>query len=252
MKKRSISALLAFIMWVSSFSVSGQINIYAGFKGGICIPNLSTGSDNQNPLSNGYSSSIGGDFGVLATCQFNKWLAFQPEIMYSQQEGKHNGMQAIPNPYGSVPPYFYANFKNTTKLNYLQVPLMARFDFRLQKKLNLYANAGGFAAFLLSAKSVSDGSSYIYADKTGQQQVSPSPQSFDSTEDIKSSIHKFNAGVIVAIGLSYKLHFGEIFIEGGGNYGFIDIQKYKADGTNYSGAATIHLGYLHAFHYKKS
>ena len=118
--------------------------------------------------------------------------------------------------------------------------------------MNLYANAGGFAGFLLSAKSVSGGSSYIYADETGQQPVSPSAQSFDSTDDIKSSIHKFNAGVIGAIGLSYQFHFGKIFIEGGGNYGFINIQKYKADGTNYSGAATIHLGYLHALHNKKS
>ena len=224
----------------------GQINIYAGFKGGICIPNLSAGSNNQNPLSNGYSSRTGVDFGILATCQFNKWLSFQPEIIYSQQGGKHNGLQAIPNPYASDPPYFYANFKNTAKLNYLMVPLMARFDFRLQKKLNLYANAGGFAEFLLSAKSVSKGSSYIYADEMGQQPVTPSPQSFDSTSDIKSSIHKVNVGVIGAVGLSYEFQFGKIFIEGGGNYGFINIQKYKADGTNYSGAATIHLGYLHA------
>jgi len=161
-------------------------------------------------------------------------------------------MQAIPNPYGSVPPYFYADFKNTTKLNYLQIPLMARFDFNLEKNLNLYANAGGFAGFLLSAKSVSRGSRFIYADNMGQQPVSPSAQSFDTTEDIKSSIHKFNAGAIGAIGLSYKLNSGEIFIEGGGNYGFIDIQKYKADGTNYAGAATIHVGYVHTFNFKKS
>jgi hypothetical protein len=246
MKRQSLSALLAIIICVSTFPVCGQVNINVGFKGGICIPNLSAGYNNQNPLSNGYSSRTGGDFGVLATGQFNKWLAFQAEIMYSQQGGKHNGLQAIPNPYGSVPQYFYANFKNTAKLNYLQIPLMARFDFRLQKKLNLYANTGAFAGFLLSAKSVSSGSSYIYADKTGQQPVSPSARSFDSTVDIKSSIHKFNAGVIGAIGLSYQFHFGKIFIEGGGYYGFINIQKYKADGTNYSGAATIHLGYLYA------
>lgn len=252
MKQRFLPALLALIICVSTFSASGQINIYVGVKGGICIPNLSAGSNNENPLSNGYSSSTGGDFGVLATGQFNKWLSFQSEIIYSQQGGKHNGLQAIPDPYGPVPPYFYANFKNTAKLNYLLVPLMARFDVTLQKKLNLYANAGGFAGFLLSAKSVSSGSSNIYADEMGQQQVSPSAQSFDSTVDIKSSVHKFNAGVIGAIGLSYKLHFGKIFIEAGGNYGFINIQKYAADGTNYSGAVTIHLGYLHALHSKKS
>jgi hypothetical protein len=252
MKHRSIPALLALTICVSTFTVCGQINIYVGIKGGICIPNLSAGSGNENPLSNGYSSRTGGDFGILATCQFNKWLAFQPEIIYSQQGGKHNGLQAIPDPYGPVPPYFYANFKNTAKLNYLLVPLMARFDLKLHKNLNLYANAGGFAGFLLSAKSVSTGSSYVYLDEMGQQPVSPSPQSFDSTDDIKSSVHKVNAGVIGAIGFSYQIGYGKIFIEGGGNYGFINIQKFKEDGKNYSGAATIHIGYLHALHNKKS
>ena len=245
MKQQSLPALLALIICVNTFCVCGQINIYAGFKGGICIPNLSAGSDNQNPLLNGYRSRTGGDFGVLATGQFNKWLALQFEIMYSQQGGKHNGLQAIANPIEPVPPYRYANFKNTAKLNYLQFPLMARFDFNLQKNLNIYANAGGFAAFLLSAKRVSSGNSYIYADEKGQQPVSPSAQSFDAKEDIKKSIHNFNAGVIGAIGLSYEMHFGKIFIECGGNYGFINIQRYLAEGTNYSGSATIHLGYLY-------
>ena len=245
MKQQSMGALLALVICVSTFDVCGQINVYIGVKGGICIPNLSAGSNNENPLSNGYSSRTGSDFGVLATLQFSKWLSLQPEIIYSQQGGKHNGLQAIPNPYGSVPPYFYADFKNTAKLNYLQVPIMARFDFRLQKKLNLYANAGGFTGFLLSAKSVSNGSSFIYADEAGKQPVTPSAQSFDSTSDIKSSVHKFNAGVIGAIGFSYQFASGKIFIEGGGNYGFINIQKFKEDGKNYSGAATIHIGYLY-------
>jgi hypothetical protein len=251
MKQRSIRALLGLIISLTTFSMYGQISIYAGFKGGICIPNLSAGSNNQNPLSNGYSSRTGGDFGVMATFQFNKWLAFQPEIMYSQEGGKHNGLQAIPDPYGPVPPYFYANFKNTAKLNYLLVPLTARFDFRLQKKLNLYFNAGGFAGFLLSAKTVIKGNSYIYADEQGQQPVTPSAQSFDSTDNITSSVHKVNVGVIGAVGFSYQFDFGKIFIEGGGNYGVINIQKFKEDGKNYSGAATIHLGYLHAIRYKK-
>jgi hypothetical protein len=246
MKQQLRFIFLCIIICFGVFSLQAQIKTYVGVKGGICIPNLSAGSNNQNPLSNGYSSRTGADFGVLAILQFNKWLAFQPEIIYSQQGGKHNGLQAIPNPYGSMPPYFYADFKNTAKLNYLLVPLMARFDITLQKKLNLFFNAGGFAGFLLSAKSVSKGSSIIYADDKATQPVSPSAQSFDSTEDIKGSINKFNVGVIGAVGLSYESGFGKIFIEGGGNYGFINIQKFKEDGTNYSGAATIHIGYLHS------
>jgi len=87
MKQRSLTALFTLIAWIFSLQVSGQINNYIGIKGGICIPNLTSGSDNQNPLSNGYSSRTGADFGILAIFKFSKWLAFQPEIIYSEQGG---------------------------------------------------------------------------------------------------------------------------------------------------------------------
>ncbi len=239
------------IALIATSTTFGQNDIFIGAKGGISIPNLTSGSNNQNPLSNGYSSRLGADFGVLAEFQINKWFSIQPEIDYSAQGGKHNGLQAIPNPFGSMPPYLYANFKNEARLNYLLVPVTGRFNFKVGEKFTIYANAGAFAGFILTAKTVSTGSSYVYADQAGQQPVSPAPESFDTTQSIKSSVHKVNVGIIGAIGISYKAGPGKIFIEGGGNYGFINIQKYAADGTNYTGAATAHIGYEYALNSPK-
>jgi hypothetical protein len=238
----------AFILTSTAF---GQNNIFIGAKGGISIPNLTAGSNNQNPLSNGFSSRLGADFGIFAEFPINKWFSIQPEIDYSAQGGKHNGLQAVPDPYSSTPPYFYANFKNDARLNYLLIPVTAKFNFSLSPKFKLYINAGFFAGFLLSAKTVSTGSSYLYEDPAGQQPVSPGTESFDTTQNIKSSVNSFNVGVIGAVGISYETGPGKIFIEGGGNYGFINIQKYAADGTNYAGAATIHIGYEYALICKK-
>jgi len=251
MNKHLSSFLLICAAVIFASSAFGQNNIFIGAKGGLSIPNLTAGSNNQNPLSNGFSSRLGADFGVFAEFPLNKWLSIQPEIDYSAQGGKHNGLQAVPDPYSSTPPYFYANFKNDARLNYLLVPVTAKFNFSLSPKFNLYINAGFFAGFLLSAKTVSTGISYLYEDPQGTQPVSPVPESFDTTQNIKSSVNSFNVGVIGGVGISYAVCSGRIFIEGGGNYGFINIQKYSADGTNYTGAATIHIGYEYALMCKK-
>jgi hypothetical protein len=47
------------------FNVDAQ-DVALGIRGGISIPNLSAGSNNQNPLNTGYSSRLGPDFGVFA------------------------------------------------------------------------------------------------------------------------------------------------------------------------------------------
>ncbi len=251
MKKHSIGLVLICISCILTSAAFSQNNIFIGVKGGLSIPNLTAGSDNQNPLSDGFSSRLGADFGVFAEYPINKWLSIQHEIDYSAQGGKHNGLQAVPDPYSSTPPYFYANFKNEARLNYLLIPVTAKFNFSLSPKFKLFVNAGFFAGFLLSAKTVSTGSSYLYEDPQGTQPVSPGAESFDTTQNIKSSVNTFNAGVIGGVGISYTVATGRIFIEGGGNYGFINIQKYAADGKNYTGAATIHIGYEYALMCKK-
>ena len=49
------------------------------------------------------------------------------------------------------------------------------------------------------------------------------------------------------IGLIYKLGHCNIFIEGGFNYGFLNIQKGTANGKNETGAATVSIGYSYWF-----
>jgi hypothetical protein len=75
----------------------------------------------------------------------------------------------------------------------------------------------------------------------------PGPTSFDATMDVKDSLHSANFGVEANIGIEYSLGQSRIFLEAGGNYGFINIQKNKDDGQNNTGAATIRIGYAYSF-----
>ncbi len=212
-----------------------------GIKGGLSIPNLSAGSS-SNPLNSGYGSRLGPDLAVFANFHVSGLFSIQPQVEYSSQGGKKDGMQAFPNSSGMGPTYLYANYNSETKLNYLLIPVLAKFNFNLGEGFKLYAMAGPNVGFLLSAKQVNSGTSPIYADSQGQQAVSP-PVSFDTTEDVKSSLQTTNFGVEGAIGIAYSFGNSNVFIEGGGNYGFVTIQKDAADGQNKTGAASVVIGY---------
>ncbi len=241
---------LMSLLFVMSFSAKAQ-NTSLGVRGGISIPNLSAGGSNNNPLNTGYKSRLGPDLALFADFGISKDFSIEPVLEYSSQGGKKDGMQAFPNPYGSTPTYLYANFKSEAKMNYLLVPVLAKLGWNISHSspVRFYVNVGPFVGFLLNAKQVTSGSSPVYADQDGTTQVSPGAQSFDNTQNIKSQLHSANFGVEANVGFSEAFGKSEIFIEGGGNYGFLNIQKGTANGKNNIGAGTLTIGY--AYHLGK-
>jgi hypothetical protein len=85
----------------------------------------------------------------------------------------------------------------------------------------------------------------IYADPQMQQPLTQSPQSFDQKQDIKSDLHKGNFGAEGDLGIALNVVQGKIFLEGGANYGFLNIQKGTENGKNQTGAATVRVGYAY-------
>lgn len=242
-----LSMICAYLLLSANAAFSQSL--WLGVKGGISIPNLSSSGTSDNPLNSGYSSRIGPNAGISAELQVSKLFSIEAMLEYSSQGGKKNGMQAFPSGLDE-PPYFYANFKNQAKLNYLMLPVLAKFGFDLDRHsmLRLYADAGPFVGFLLSAKQVTSGSSKVYADPAGTQQVSSGVEPFDSNTSIKDELYKGNFGAEANLGIAYTIaHNNRIFLEGGGNYGFLNIQKGYANGKNHAGAGTIRVGYAYGF-----
>jgi hypothetical protein len=239
----------AIILMVATEKDFGQ-DLWLGIKGGLSIPNLSSGSSG-NPVSTGYSSRLGPDFGAYVQRKFNSRFSIVVQLEYSSQGGQKNGEQAFATPSqyqaffptGEAPEYLYANYKSVAKLNYLMLPILVRYDLPLGDKLGVYGAVGPFVSALVSAKNVTSGSSEIYADQAETEPLTQSPQSFASSQDIKSELHQFDGGISGFVGFSYLLGTGKIFIEGGGNYGLFNIQKYTSDGKNNTGAGVVTVGY---------
>ena len=247
-------------------AVAQQGKFSVGVKAGCAIPNLTAGAV-TTPLSEGYASRLGFYGGLVSEWQTGSHFGFRSEINFSSQGGQRLGIQALPlypemaplweilpafgiNPDG----YMYADIKSEAILNYLEIPVMAKYRFQLSSRLNLYLQAGPYAGFLINAKNITSGTSNIYVDDAGvisideilnlAKQPPIGEQSFDHTEVITSDVHRFNFGAQGALGLGLMIKSGELFLEGGGNYGLLPIQKDEANGTNNTGAGTITIGYL--------
>lgn len=255
MKKSTIYLLLPVLLFFATGANSQNVAI--GVRSGISIPNLSAGGSNQNPLNTGYSSRLGPDVSLFAEFKLGKLFSLQPMVEYSSQGGKKNGLQAFPTPAefapffdpGPAPTYLYANYNSEAKLNYLMVPILARFGWDLKKSpLRIYVDAGPFLGFLLSAHQVTSGQSQFYLDAGGTQALQGAPpQSFNNNQNIKNQLNTTNFGAEGNVGLVYKMGLSSIFIEGGFNYGFLNIQKGAANGKNNTGAGTVALGYSYWF-----
>lgn len=250
MKACTSLLFLTIIVYTAKVSL-GQKRTDIGIKAGISIPNLTSGSS-KNPISTGYSSRLDADAAIHIGLQLGNRFVIQPQLEYSSQGGKKNGMQAFTPPAemlqlfppGQAPQYLYARYSNEARLNYLMLPVLAKYYLAGKaKRWRAYVAAGPFASFLLSAKNITKGSSTIYLDAEGTQPLSPDQQSFDSKTNVTGDLHRFNAGISGHVGMDYKLGIGSIFLEAGGNFGFIDIQKQAINGKNKTGAAAINLGY---------
>jgi hypothetical protein len=63
---------------------------------------------------------------------------------------KKDGMQAFPNPGAGMPQqptYLYADFNSEAKLNYLRIPVLAKFGYTFKESsFRIYADAGNTGA----------------------------------------------------------------------------------------------------------
>lgn len=262
-KSKYVTALLCLSLVTTSWLAMGQPHpIYVGIKGGISIPNLTSGSSAETVWDEGYSSRVGPNLGLLAEFQFSPVFSLQPEIDYIGEGGKRRGIQpfSVPEKYLAAyqqafqtdKDYVFANFNNVSRINYLQIPVMARFNFPLDasERLKFFVQAGPYISFLVGAKQIITSDNLkVYLDKEGTQEIPADlVQAFfgsklDTTVEAKDQLNKVNVGVQGGLGISLDCGPGKVFIEGGGNYGFIDIQKGDEHGKNRIGAATLALGY---------
>lgn len=200
MKKLTFSIAVIGLGLISIFGQETNV----GIKGGISIPNLS--SSDTNILSKDYKSRTAVNFGGFIELGVNEKFSVQSEINYAGQGGIREGVQPITQPLPGLPAlpagsYFFGDFKNTAKLNYLEVPVLAKYKFGSKGKPRFYLNGGVFYGYLLNAKTITEGSSTIYVDEKKTPLLLPPlgtaipPVSFNAETDIKKDVHTNNFGI---------------------------------------------------------
>jgi len=247
--------LILFFLFISIFRLlmqTSQAQVRIGIQGGLSVPNLSGGN---NEISQGYRSRLAPNFGITAEFGITNNLSIEPQVNFDGQGGQRNGLQPVTS--ANLPPlpsggYYYANFKNVAILNYIELPVLAKYTFGLGG-IDLDVNAGPYIGFLLHATENTSGTSSIYVDKNGTPFVMsdgnggyvPVPrQPFDGSNDVTSSIHKVNVGIAGGLGVMLPVTGrGSFSLDIRGLYGLNNVQKYAQDGTSHTGNLIISVRY---------
>lgn len=284
--KKSIGVIIALFIVCSAEPAHSQ-SVSIGARGGISIPNLSSSTD--NPISQGYSSILGGDAAIFVNIRFSDLFSIQPMLEFSQQGGQKDGLLAFPvakmvKGFSNVPvippnfdvlkflkknvtnesKYFFLKGHSKSTLNYLMLPVLAKFGWNLGpatgNHFRIFVGAGPYVGYLLSAhQTYSNMKSEFYNEngevlKLGKTPLSELMNKFtdiklaeeiNGKQDISSNINQWNYGISGMVGIAYHFGRNSIFISGGGNYSFNKIQQDSNLGKNHTGAATVSFGYAY-------
>lgn len=236
-------------------------DVWLGIKGGLSIPNLQAG-ESKNAWNKNYKSIVRAYFSVFGEYQFNQHFSLQAEIAYAAQGGKRTDIQpfGIPEEYVSLfqqafntsNDYVFANLNSTSHINFLQVPILLKYSYpiALKKRLSIYGLIGPYVGYMLSAQQIVQSPELrVFVSEDEATEIAPNlvhgffGSSIDTTINSYPELNHFNLGIQGGIGFSYQLKHGKLFIEGGGNYGFLYLQKGNEHGKNNIGAGTVLVGY---------
>jgi hypothetical protein len=154
-------------------NISGERNnIGSGIWEAYIGLSLSTKTGNEPK----YNFTNGGQIGVeKQVTKLSEYVGLNAGAVYSMQGGKYKSYEYIPG--GD-----YSNSSRTSRLNYINFPVMVRYQ---KQTTGFFAEAGVQPGILVSAK-----------DKG------------TTTNDIKDDVKKFDVGIPVGVGYKFKNKFG--------------------------------------------
>jgi len=244
-----VAAVLTFV------SIAAGQDVNVGIKGGVSIPNLSGSGDNV--VTKNYKSRTAITFGAFVELGLSDKFSIQPELNYSQQGGVRKGVQPITRPIPGLPPlppgqYLFGDFKNTAKLNYLEIPVLLKYKFGSKGKIRFFLNGGVYYGYLLNATTVTKGTSTIYVDENKTPLLVPPlgtplpPMSFDAKTDVINDVNRNNFGLTGGGGLLIPSGKKNNFIiDVRISRGLTHIQKNTAlNGESRTGNFVVSFGYV--------
>jgi hypothetical protein len=247
---RIYAVFIGLMLIAGGFVHAGGVRI--GAHGGINMPNIR--GEAGDPFTEGFESRQGAFYGISVDLGLSPHFSIAAEINYSSQGGQRDGLQiitstllpeALPLPEGMN---LYANYRNESILEYIEIPLMGRLTFG--KKIRFFVNAGPYIGILVRARALTQGKSFLYMDKNGTMPI-VIPPGFQPLEidmaaetDIQDSLKDVNFGLTAGGGVAIPIGPGMVIAEGRLQWGMTTIQKdIQLSGKSRTGGFTISVGY---------
>ena len=207
MKKLILAAAAVF-----AFGVANAQDMKLGIKAGLNVATISGTTDAK--------SLYGANVGVFGEFKVSDKFSVQPELLFSMQGAKSSESKD----FGGG---FYLNTTNKLTLNYINIPIMAKFF--VADKFSL--QAGPQIGFLMTANSTEEKSSNV-----------PGYVNNSSSTDVKSSYNSVDFGVNFGAGYSFTEN---IAIDLRYNLGLNGLDKNLASGSTatYNRVFSLNFGY---------
>jgi len=193
--KKSISLFILFTF----ISISASAQIRLGVRTGLTFNNLLYTQTQDPDLKSSSSEMVQWNAATVANYRFNTFFSLQTEFIYTILGKNYTQHTYYTDMFGDV----YTNYDNIKiRLQYFEIPLLAKFTIFGNNKANLDILAGAFAGYKLSAKQ-----------KTGDE----------SFHDKSSDYTSWNAGITLGIGFSIMQQ--RMFFEMRANRGLVNINE---------------------------
>lgn len=261
--KLSILFLFGFLLLQSTVSAQGFI----GFKTGVNLPGF------PDPIvEEGYTTRLGAAMGLDFSYRFNEVIGVRAMLEYSEMDRQRNAFQGF-----HIPFYFrdfftevagydvaYADINATIKDKYLLLPVMLELGWNFNEKrtfngtreeyLRAYVSAGGFVGYFAeSGQRIRALKSDVYADPDRNELIitreAAREKGFKRAKSyVTNNYDRLTYGVTGYIGFAYHFFYrNEVFIELGGNYGLVNLDKDELNGEIFTRSATVNIGYKWQF-----
>ncbi len=252
MKRMALAVLLGLAGLLAAASPGSAGGVKLGAHGGLSIPNI-RGSD-ANIFSRGFTSREGPFFGLGADIALMPRMSLVAELNFTSQGGLRRGLQPITMglpPELPVPPdtLLFADFRNETILDYIEVSLLDRLT--LGGKLRFFFDLGPYAGYLVRARALTSGTSALYLDEQGTMPIIVPPATdplvidLGADTNVMDSLNRTNFGLAGGAGIAYPLGAIDLTLEARFQLGLTTLQKDVAlSGRTQTGAVLISLGVL--------
>jgi len=223
-----IAAGIAVAFLLVAGSVDAQSKYKVGLKGGVALSKL-RGDEVSRYLSSSDASlagaidgyRTGGQFGGFLRRHMKNNFSLQLELQFVQKGGE-GPVQGVADVQGHNSAYRSAEFNGaaTAKLDYIEVPLLAVFDFESDDRVDMVFEAGVVLAFNTSAERKLSGEATTERVDGSRQKLT-----VDQSDDISTEVNPVDFLGALGLGFEIEMSSYDLLLNGRWSFGFTSIDR---------------------------